>query len=33
MERNTMLHQLMSVRMDGVMNGITENDAFYQKTK
>lgn len=33
MEGNTVLHQLMSVRMENVMNGITENDAFYQKTK
>lgn len=33
MEGNTVLHQLMSVRMEGVMNGITENDAFYQETK
>lgn len=33
MEGNTVLHQLMSVRIESVMNEITENDAFYQKTK
>ena len=33
MEGNTVLHQLMSVRMESNMNGITENDAFYQETK
>ena len=32
MEGNTVLHQLMSVRMEGIMSGITENDAFYQET-
>lgn len=33
MEGNTVLHQLMSVRMESNMNGITKNDAFYQETK
>ncbi len=30
MEGNTVLHHLMSVRMEGIMSGITENDAFCQ---
>lgn len=33
MEGNTVLHRLMSVRMESNMNGITKNDAFYRETK
>lgn len=33
MEGNTVLHQLMAVRMENAMSRITENDAFYQETK
>ncbi len=33
MEGNTVLHQLMAVRMENAMGMITEGDALYQKTK
>lgn len=33
MEGNAVLHQLMAVRMENVMRGITEIDTLYQKTK
>lgn len=33
MEGNTVLHQLMAVRMENIMSGITESDVFYQETK
>ena len=33
MERNTGLHQLMAVRMENVMSGITERDTLYRETK
>ncbi len=33
MEGNTVLHQLMAVRIENAMGGITEGDALYQETK
>ena len=33
MEGNIVLYQLMVVRMENVMSGITESNAFYQETK
>ncbi len=33
MEGNTVLHQLMAVRIENAMGMITEGDALYQETK
>ena len=31
MEKESALHELMGVRMNGIMNGITNNDSEYQE--